>query len=119
MLILDHPDVELESDKKSDDPMKNFIRFLDDDGDGNKTTLRQYPKRLKYFFDSVWTKKKNTENEYEEFVRLDASIDDQSKEFVRYSKEKGEAWVKGAFDRMVKVQKARVEKGEIVEGTII
>ena len=95
--------------------MENFRKFLKENL--SKTTLRQYPKRLKFFFDGVWTKKIK-DDEYEKFATLDVKIDDQAKEFVRYYKENGEAWVKGAFLKMVKVHQKRVENGEIVEGTI-
>ena len=115
-MILRDPEVEIEFEKKSDDPMVNFINFLKDNG--NKTTLRQYPLRLKFFFDGVWTtKSKDNEGEHE-FVILKDKIEDQAREFVRHYNEKGSEWVKSAFLKMVRVHKQRVEKGEIVEGTI-
>ena len=118
MLILEDPEVEPESEKKSDDPMINFKRLLTKNK--NKTSERQYPQRLKYFFDGVWTKKSKTKdgNKYEKFVRLDDRIEDQAKDFVRYYQEKGAAWVIGAFIKMAEVHEQRVENKEIVDGTI-
>lgn len=111
------PDVEMEYDRKSDDPMVNFRKYLKKND--NKTTENQYPGRLKYFFDAIWMpRKKDDEYDYEDFVTLEDKIEDQAKQFVTDYKEKGTEWVKAVFFKMLKVHKKRVEKGEITEGTI-
>ena len=71
---------------------------------------RQYPKRLKYFFDSLYTK------ENENFAPSNIDIQEQMKEFMDNKDDK--PWIEGCFRKMLRVQKKRVECGEIQESTI-
>jgi hypothetical protein len=89
-----------------DNPMQNFKDALK-----SESAKRQYPVRLKYFFDSLYTK------DNEPFKPLDSiDINDQIKEFMSYKDNKEK--VEKCFRKMLRVQIKRVETGEISEGTI-
>ena len=89
-----------------DDPMANFKDALKSD-----SAKRQYPVRLKYFFDSLYTK----ENEsFHPLPHID--INDQIKEFLTYKDNKQK--IEQCFRKMLRIQNKRVESGEIEEGTI-
>ena len=77
----------------------------------SESAKRQYPVRLKYFFDSLYTK------DNEPFKPLDhVDIKDQIKEFMSYKDNKEK--VEKCFRKMLRIQLKRVESGEISEGTI-
>ena len=89
-----------------DDPMQNFKDALK-----SESAKRQYPVRLKYFFDSLDTK----ENEpFKPLPHMD--INDQIREFMNFKDNK--LIIERCFRKMLRVQSKRVESGEIEESTI-
>jgi hypothetical protein len=89
-----------------DDPMHNFKDALKSD-----SAKRQYPVRLKYFFDSLYTK------ENENFKALDhININDQINEFMSYKNDRQK--IEQCFRKMLRIQTKRVKSGAISEGTI-
>ena len=86
--------------------MANFKDALKSD-----SAKRQYPVRLKYFFDSLYTK------DNESFIPLPhIDINDQIKEFMSYKDNKQK--IEQCFRKMLRVQSKRVQSGEIEESTI-
>src|SRR5215203_2877443 len=86
--------------------MQNFKDALK-----SESAKRQYPVRLKYFFDSLDTK----ENEpFKPLPHID--INDQIREFMNFKDNK--LIIERCFRKMLRVQSKRVESGEIEESTI-
>jgi integrase len=91
---------------KVNDPMSNFFDALKSD-----SAKRQYPKRLKYFFDSLEIE------ENDKFVPLcNIELNKQALEFMSHKNDK--EYIESCFRHMLRVQKKRVETGEIQESTI-
>ena len=80
------------------EPLQLFLYAMRSDA-----TKDRYKRRLGNFF---------------EFLELDGTLAEQSKQFIINSKEKGNTWVTASVMRFLSFHKERVERGEIAEGTL-
>jgi hypothetical protein len=100
---------------KSSDPMRNFMKKLK-----NPESRRQYPRRLKYFMDALYTVQDKDDPEKDAFRPLtnkdDPKIEEQVNEFMKHKDDP--EWIKDAFFLMLDVHKRRVKAGKITDTTI-
>lgn len=80
-----------------ENPVSNFMYALQ-----SQATKRQYPRRLKMFFDFCFTNKKD--------------LDSQAIQFVKNGKDR--SWVYSKIMNFISFQKQRMNKGEIAGGTV-
>src|SRR2546423_1719414 len=89
--------IQTTDEEEEQDPLTTFMFALK-----AAETRRQWPKRLKMFFN---------------FVNLQGSLAAQSKEFVSKARQNTQ-WAEHAFIRFIGFQQERVSKGEISISTI-